>query len=159
MRAFLIQNWDVLSKISVLSAFQLKTWSLHVWVSLINRGHCEGGPTAHSKNFKRPFLRDIEISFQEVTLMDPEPHHFFSFSNISTNMVARGNMSPFVEHESVVATNFLSSGSKSNMNQDICLKFSASVHHILAQIWQKNFGHCSISLPATVNFGQNFGYL
>ena len=36
------------------------------------------------------FLRDIEKSFQEVTPMGPEPHHFFSFSNISTNMVARG---------------------------------------------------------------------
>ena len=39
---------------------------------------------------KRHFLRDIEKSFQEVTLMGPEPHHFFSFWNISTNMVARG---------------------------------------------------------------------
>ena len=28
---------------------------------------------------KRHFLRDIEKSFQEVTLMSPEPHHFFLF--------------------------------------------------------------------------------
>ena len=43
------------------------------------RGHREGGPTARSKNFKTPFLRDIEKSFQEVTPMGPEPHHFFLF--------------------------------------------------------------------------------
>ena len=36
------------------------------------------------------FLRDIEKPFQEVTPMGPEPHHFFSFWNVSTNMVARG---------------------------------------------------------------------
>ena len=28
---------------------------------------------------KRHFLRDIEKSFQEVTPMGPEPHHFFLF--------------------------------------------------------------------------------
>ena len=43
------------------------------------RGRCEGGPSACSKNFKTPFLRDIEKSFQEVTPMSPEPHHFFLF--------------------------------------------------------------------------------
>ena len=41
------------------------------------RGRCEGGPSACSKNFKTPFLRDIEKSFQEVTPMSPEPHHLF----------------------------------------------------------------------------------
>ena len=45
---------------------------------------------AQQKNSKRHFLEDISKSFQEVTPMGPEPHHFFSFSNISTNMVARG---------------------------------------------------------------------
>ena len=45
---------------------------------------------ARQKNSKRHFLRDISKSFQEVTPMGPEPHQFFSFSNISTNMVARG---------------------------------------------------------------------
>ena len=45
---------------------------------------------AWRKNSKRHFLRDISKSFQEVTPMGPEPHQFFSFSNISTNMVARG---------------------------------------------------------------------
>ena len=39
---------------------------------------------------KHHFLRDIEKSLQEVTPMGPEPHQFFSFSNISTNTVARG---------------------------------------------------------------------
>ena len=39
---------------------------------------------------------------------------------------------------------------------DICLKFSAFVHHIFAQIWVKNFGPNSNSLPATAHFGQNF---
>ena len=38
---------------------------------------------------KRHFLKDIENSFQEVTQIGPEPPHFFSFSNISTNRVAR----------------------------------------------------------------------
>ena len=45
---------------------------------------------ARRKNSKRHFLRDISKSFQEVNSMGPEPHQFFSFSNISTNMVARG---------------------------------------------------------------------
>ena len=38
---------------------------------------------------KRHFLKDIENSFQEVTQIGLEPRHFFSFSNISTNRVAR----------------------------------------------------------------------
>ena len=45
---------------------------------------------ARQKNSKRHFLEDISKSFQEVTPMGPEPHQFFSFSNISANMVARG---------------------------------------------------------------------
>ena len=45
---------------------------------------------ARRKNSKRHFLGDISKSFQEVTPIGPEPHQFFSFSNISTNMVARG---------------------------------------------------------------------
>ena len=45
---------------------------------------------AQRKNSKRHFLGDISKSFQEVTAMGPEPHHFFSYSFISTNMVARG---------------------------------------------------------------------
>ena len=48
------------------------------------------GALARRKNSKHHFLRDISKSFQEVTPIDPEPHQFFSFSNISTNMVARG---------------------------------------------------------------------
>ena len=50
----------------------------------------------------------------------------------------------------------VSFGSNLNMNQDICLKFSAFVHHKSVQIWQKNFGRSSISLPAMAHFGQNF---
>ena len=45
---------------------------------------------ARRKNSKRHFFKDISKSFQEVTPMGPEPHQFFSFSNILTNMVARG---------------------------------------------------------------------
>ena len=45
---------------------------------------------AWQKNSKRHFLGDISKSFQKVIPMGPEPHHFFSFSNIATNMVARG---------------------------------------------------------------------
>ena len=40
---------------------------------MVTSGHREGRPTACSKNFKMPFLRDIEKSFQEVTPMGPEP--------------------------------------------------------------------------------------
>ena len=43
------------------------------------RGHLEGGRTACSKNFKCHFLRDIEKSFQDVSPIGPEPHHFFLF--------------------------------------------------------------------------------
>ena len=46
-------------------------------------------PQAFQKNQKRHFFRDIEKSFQEVTPIGPEPHQFFSFWNISTNMIAR----------------------------------------------------------------------
>ena len=56
----------------------------------------------------------------------------------------------------LVATNFQSFGSKSDMNQDICLKFSAFVHLMFAQNLEKNFGRYSISLPATAHFGRNF---
>ena len=42
---------------------------------------------------KHHFLRDFEKYFQEITSKGPEPHQFFSFWNISTNMVARGNQS------------------------------------------------------------------
>ena len=37
----------------------------------------------------------------------------------------------------IVAKIFKSFGSKSNINQDIVLKFSAFVHHTFVQIWQK----------------------
>ena len=56
----------------------------------------------------------------------------------------------------LVATNFQSFSYKSNKNKGIFLKFSAFVHHMSVQIWQKNFGHYSNSLPATVHFGHNF---
>ena len=36
-------------------------------------------PSLVRKISKRHFLRDIEKSFQEVTPMGPEPHHFFLF--------------------------------------------------------------------------------
>ena len=45
------------------------------------------------------------------------------------------------------------------MNWDICLKFSAFIHHMFVQIWEKKFDKDSISLPATAHFGQNFGRL
>ena len=41
---------------------------------LVSRGFHEGGLTVCSKNFKTPFLRDIDKSYQKVT---PEPHNFF----------------------------------------------------------------------------------
>ena len=55
----------------------------------LGRGHCEGGRLGLVKNFKTPFLQDIENSFHEVTHIGLEPHQFFSFQNISTNTVAR----------------------------------------------------------------------
>ena len=36
-------------------------------------------PQAFQKNQKRHFFRDIEKTFQEVTPIGPEPHHFFRF--------------------------------------------------------------------------------
>ena len=59
----------------------------------------------------------------------------------------------------LAATNFQSFSSNSNKNQDIFLKFSAFIYHMFAQIFSKNFGHNSNSLPATAHFGQNFGRL
>ena len=47
---------------------------------------------AFQKISKHHFLRNIEKSFQEITPKGPEPHHFFPFFNISTNMVARGRI-------------------------------------------------------------------
>ena len=46
----------------------------HSKITLTGRGHRESGLTVCSKNFKTPFLRDVEKSYQKVT---PEPHYFF----------------------------------------------------------------------------------
>ena len=40
-------------------------------------------------NFKTPFFQDFQIFFQLVTGNSLKPPQFFSFQNISTNMVAR----------------------------------------------------------------------
>ena len=40
-------------------------------------------PLLVRKISKRNFLRDVEKSFQEITPMGPEPHHFFSLFEIS----------------------------------------------------------------------------
>ena len=58
-----------------------------------------------------------------------------------------------------VITNFQWIGHYSDINQDIFLKFSAFVYHISVLNWQQNFCCCSINLPATAHFGQNFGWL
>ena len=59
-------------------------------VACLNRGHRYYLDTILVRKIsKRHFLKDIENSFQEVTQIGPEPPHFFSFSNISTNRVAR----------------------------------------------------------------------
>ena len=59
-------------------------------VSILRRGHRYYLDTLLVRKIsKRHFLKDIENSFQEVTQIGPEPRHFFSFSNISTNRVAR----------------------------------------------------------------------
>ena len=39
---------------------------------------------------KHHFFKDIQNFFHWVADVGPEPHQFFFFSNISTNMVARG---------------------------------------------------------------------
>ena len=67
-----------------------------------------------------------------------------------TLLMIMDNWSPFV------ATNFWLFSYKSNKNQDIFLKFSAFVHHKSLQIWRKNFGQNSNSLPATAHFGRKF---
>ena len=64
--------------------------SLWTHNGLTNRGHRYYLDTLLVRKIsKRHFLKDIENSFQEVTQIGPEPRHFFSFSNISTNRVAR----------------------------------------------------------------------
>ena len=45
----------------------------------IERGNCEGGCLGSSKNFKKPFYKDIENSFHEVTHIGLEPTQFFPF--------------------------------------------------------------------------------
>ena len=59
-------------------------------VCRISRGHLEGGPTARSKNFKTPFFKRywkiLSRGYSNLSRTSP----FFSFWNISTNMVARG---------------------------------------------------------------------
>ena len=45
----------------------------------IERGNCEGGCLGSSKNFKKPFYKDIENSFHEVTHIGLEPHQIFFF--------------------------------------------------------------------------------
>ena len=110
---------------------------------------------------------------------------FFSFQKISTNMVARGvpsfgqngpRLAGWLSNGSLVdkrgqkntllsakgttsVSNFQLFGHYSNKNQDIFLKFSAFLYLMFVLNWQKNFGRCSISLPATTNFDQNFGWL
>ena len=44
---------------------------------------------ARWKISKCHFFKDIANSFHEVTHLSLEPHHFFSFQNISTNTIAR----------------------------------------------------------------------
>ena len=45
-----------------------------------------------------------------------------------------------------IARFFQLNGNKSKTAQDIDLKFSAFAHHMSGVNWQKNFGHCSISM-------------
>ena len=54
-------------------------WAHSIFKRGATCGHRKGGLTAFSKNFKMPFLRDIEKSFLEVSPIGPEPHHFFHF--------------------------------------------------------------------------------
>ena len=64
--------------VKYLNGFSLGFRSLYLKGAL-RRGHREGGPTGFSKISKCHFLRDIEKSFQKVTSIGPEPHHFFLF--------------------------------------------------------------------------------
>ena len=72
--------------------FTVKTKKLNLFIncSWLGMDVLKVDALAQQKNSKRHFLADISKSFQEVTQIGPESHHFFSFSNISTNMVARG---------------------------------------------------------------------
>ena len=135
-------------------------------------GHRENGHLTWWKISKHHFLKDIENSFHEVTHIGLEPHQFFSFKNISTNTVARDIQSfgwngpwlaGWLSYSQITKNGvhllrqiFGGFSYNSNKNQDIFLKFSAFVHHKSLQIWRKNFGQNSNSLPATAHFGQNF---
>ena len=91
---------------------------------------------AKQKNSKRHFLRDISKSFQEVTPMGPEPRQFFSFSNISTNVVARGIQS-FGRNGPWLA-GWLSNG------QNFFLKFAKTWDEQMLKISSRNLDSCLI---------------
>ena len=55
-----------------------------------SRGHCEGGPTARSKKFITPFFKIYWKILSRGYSNGSRTSPFFSFWNISTNMVARG---------------------------------------------------------------------
>ena len=88
--------------------------------------------------FQRPGqigLRDIAKSFQDSPPRGPEPHQFFSFWNISTNMVARGIQSfgqngPWLAGWLSNCQNFFSNLRTHEMNK--CWKFQAD---ILIHVW------------------------
>ena len=96
----LVRNAVVVMKINVLKLGKIRC------------GHREGGLIARSKNFKTPFFKRYWKILLRDTPIGPEPHHFFSFWNISTNMVARGiqrlhTFDNFVQLESIGYNKFL----------------------------------------------------
>ena len=81
------------------------------------RGHCEGGPTARSKNLKTPFFeRYWKILSRGYSNGSRTLTFFFSFWNISTNMVARGIWS--FGRNGLWLAGWLSNG------QNFCVKFA-----------------------------------
>ena len=60
-------------------------------------------------------------------------------------------------HKHAVNLNKINYNSKTV--QDIFLKISPFDRHMIVPNWRKIFGPYSISLPATVHFGQNFKHL
>ena len=117
------------------------------------------GPYVHSTYVQNNPLMHSSYDQNAPLVYFVQPNYFEPRGHFAHSEGGRLTLLKFSMRGPMVATNFQSFSSKSNKNQDIFLKFSAFVHHMSVQIWLKNFGHISNSLPTTAHFGQNFGRL
>ena len=160
----------------------------------IVRGHHEGGPTAHSKNFKTPFFKRFWKILSRDYFKRSRTSPIFSFwisqqIRLLEASTVSAEMGCGWQADWATAEIFFSNLCTHEMNK--CWKFQAD---ILIHVWFRAkrlkiccnnrpplgnwcwclprgglllqqifsllaFGLCSINLPATACFGQNFGCL